>query len=85
MIWLQRDSQTGEYGLRYFDADDGSGGTTREIVVRPFFDETHGCDWERVRPEWVKDHVPRTTITDDDEADSMCDEGLDKGGHCRTM
>lgn len=57
MIWLQRDAETDEYGLRLFEADDPEGGEpTLEEVVRPFNDEEAGCDWSKVRPEWLEEH-----------------------------
>jgi len=57
MIWLRRDPHTGEYGLRYFEAaDEGTTDVTQEIVVRPFVDEEHGCDWSAVKPSWIEEH-----------------------------
>jgi hypothetical protein len=57
MIWLQRDPDTGDYGLRYFEAvDQDTGDVTREMVVRPFVDDVHGCDWSAVKPSWIEEH-----------------------------
>ncbi len=56
MVWLQRDADTGEYGLRYLDAVDEAGESSVETVVRPFDDHEHGCDWSLVRPDWIKEH-----------------------------
>jgi len=57
MIWVQRDHDSGEYGLRLFHAVDPETGEA-EIVeaVAPFSDPEHGCDWAAVGPEWCHDH-----------------------------
>ena len=56
MVWLQRDPETGEYGLRYLTAIDEEGQELIETVVRPFDDPDHGCDWSAVKPAWITDH-----------------------------
>jgi hypothetical protein len=56
MVWLQRDGDTGEYGLRYLTAFDEEGQESIETVVRPFDDAEHGCDWGAVRPSWLEEH-----------------------------
>ena len=57
MIWITRDSKSGEFGLRYFEAEDPDTGDVRiENVVAPFNDEDHGCDWNQVKPDWIDDH-----------------------------
>lgn len=55
MIWVQRDAETGEYGLRLFDIEE-DGEISIESVVTPFEDEEHGCDWSQVKPEWLHEH-----------------------------
>ena len=50
MISIEKNAETGEYGLRSFeDFDD-------ENVVEPFDDAEHGCDWRQVKPDFIKDH-----------------------------
>ena len=57
MIWVQRNPDTGEYGLRVFEAQDpGTGEVTFEHVATPFPDAEHGCDWSLVGPHWVREH-----------------------------
>ncbi|WP_158080043.1 ATP-binding protein [Archangium sp. Cb G35] len=50
MIWIQKSPQSGEYGLRSFEeyGDDN--------VVEPFDDPEHGCDWSKVKPDFIEDH-----------------------------
>ena len=50
MIWIERDPKTGKYGLRSFDQFDD------ENVVSPFDDPEHGCDWRKVKPDFINDH-----------------------------
>jgi hypothetical protein len=57
MIWLHRHPTTGEYGLRVFPAiDDETGEERKGCVVTPFLDDEHGCDWSKVKPDWIQDH-----------------------------
>jgi len=57
MIWLARDPESGEYGLRVFAAKDpATGETTQEPVVAPFKDRESGCDWSLVKPDWITEH-----------------------------
>jgi len=57
MIWVQRNPETGEYGLKIFDAQDpATGEVTFEHVVTPFSDADNGCDWSLVGPDWVREH-----------------------------
>ena len=44
MVWMMRDSATGEYGAKKFETEDGF----QEVVV-PF------GEWSRVKPDWIKD------------------------------
>jgi hypothetical protein len=46
MVWLVRDSKTGEYGARSFQTGDG----LFEEVVRPF------GEFADVKPSWIQDH-----------------------------
>jgi hypothetical protein len=50
MIWIQRDLKTGHYGLRSFEQFDD------QNVVGPFDDPEHGCDWRKVKPDFIDDH-----------------------------
>lgn len=57
MIWVRQDKATGEYGLRLFRAmDDATGEETLEAVVDPFDDPVSGCDWSKIKPDWLQDH-----------------------------
>lgn len=57
MIWLDRDEASGEYGLRVFPATDPvTGEPVQDAVVFPFDDPVSGCDWSRVKPEWIGEH-----------------------------
>jgi hypothetical protein len=57
MIWVQQDEESGEYGLRLFEAEDpDSDEIALDEVVEPFLDEEHGCNWADVGPEWIQDH-----------------------------
>lgn len=50
MIWIQRDPETGEYGLRLFDArDEDTGEPAIETVVEPF------GEWTQ-KPDFLQDH-----------------------------
>lgn len=57
MIWVQRDPSTDEYGLRLMDTVDAATGVngTLDEVYGPFDDEMHGCDWSKVKPDWIED------------------------------
>lgn len=57
MIWIHRNSDTGEYGLKVERAEDpDTGESTLEAVYAPYDDEEHGCDWESIKPDWIDDH-----------------------------
>jgi hypothetical protein len=56
MIWVQKDPQTGEYGLRVEEVEDEeTGDLSLETVYAPYDDEDHGVDWSAVKPEWIDD------------------------------
>lgn len=51
MIWIRRDPETGQYGLRLFEAEDqDTGQLTLETVVDPY------DEWVDVSPPWVRKH-----------------------------
>lgn len=50
MIWMHRDPETGEYGLKVEEVADEDGGITLETVYEPYNDPDHGCDWAEVWP-----------------------------------
>lgn len=57
MIWLERDPDSEEFGLRLFEVEDEDGTIVWEPVVEPFDDtDDHGVDWRSVMPEWVGEH-----------------------------
>lgn len=57
MIWVEQNQQTGEYGLRVELVEDESGNEAWEPVYGPYDDtEELGCDWSRIKPDWIKEH-----------------------------
>jgi hypothetical protein len=57
MIWVRKDPVTEVYGLRVIRAiDSESGEESQETVYPPFNDPQSGCDWAKVKPDWIKDH-----------------------------
>jgi hypothetical protein len=56
MIWLQRDPETGEYGLRLEEVEDENGEIVLDEVYEPYVDEQHGCDWSAIKPDWIDQH-----------------------------
>jgi hypothetical protein len=57
MIWVQRDPETGEYGLRVLSAEDPTTGEiSLEAVYEPFDDPDHGCNWALVKPDFIGEH-----------------------------
>ena len=57
MIWVQQDPNTGEYGLRVFDTQNPvTGNMEKTVTVVPFDDPEGGCDWSKVKPNWIGDH-----------------------------
>ena len=50
MIWMHRDPETGEYGLKVEEVYDDSGDVSLEIVYEPYDDPDHGCNWADVWP-----------------------------------
>ena len=55
MIWVQRNTETGEYGLRVLPAEDPeTGDVSLEAVYAPFDDPESGCDWRLVKPDIVE-------------------------------
>jgi hypothetical protein len=56
MIWVARDTKSGEYGLKTMVCEDANGELVPEPVYDPFDDPEHGCDWAAVRPSWIEDH-----------------------------
>lgn len=52
MIWLQRDAESGEYGLKLFEAEDDYGNTSWVPVVEPYDGtEEDGTDWRAILPD----------------------------------
>jgi hypothetical protein len=69
MIWVLYDPDTGDYGLRVFEAQDPTtGAVTLETVVEPFEDEDYGCDWSKVLPAWVGDHGTAIVLLGNDRS-----------------
>lgn len=61
MIWIQRDPETEQYGLRLFEArDEESGEVTLEAVVEPF------GEWAALKPPWLDRHGTVVVLLGDD-------------------
>ncbi len=57
MIWIQKDPDTGEYGLRLMETEDEeTGEISLDEVYAPFADDDHGCNWAAIKPDWIDDH-----------------------------
>ena len=52
MLWIHRD-HSGNYQLKEWEVVDDEGDVRLLDVVEPFDDPESGCDWSKVRPEWV--------------------------------
>ncbi|WP_147433015.1 hypothetical protein [Catellatospora citrea] len=52
MLWIERDAE-GNYRLREWDIEDELGDVMRYDLVAPGPDPEHGCDWSRIRPDWL--------------------------------
>lgn len=67
MIWVVYDPESGEYGLKVEEVEDpDTGDVSLETVYAPFDDETHGCNWADVKPEWVGDNGTVIVLLGDD-------------------
>ena len=52
MIWVRRDEESGEYGLRVFECEDPeTADTVLETVIEPSEDPDYGCDWSKILPD----------------------------------
>lgn len=70
MIWVQQDIETGEYGLRLFEAvDPATGDIGLDEVVAPFEDEEIGLDWSAIKPDWIDDHGTVMVLLGNDPID----------------
>lgn len=57
MIWVQRDPETGEYGLKVeMTEDPETGEDSWEAVYGPYDDPDSGCNWAAIKPSWIEDH-----------------------------
>jgi len=56
MIWVTVEPETGKYGLKLEECLGQNGEVTLDEVYAPYDDELHGCDWAKVKPEWIEDH-----------------------------
>ncbi len=56
MIWVARNPETGEYGLKLERCQSPNGAESLDGVYDPYDDPEHGCDWATVKPSWIKDH-----------------------------
>jgi hypothetical protein len=84
MIWVTRDAESDEYGLKV-ERCTGPTGETLEGVYDPYEDDDHGCDWTIVKPDWIEDHgtvivlLGNTPTTDTVMGDPTRDEADIKG------
>ena len=70
MIWVQQDLETGEYGLRLFEAvDPATGDVGLDEVVAPFEDEEIGLDWSAIKPDWIDEHGTVMVLLGNDPID----------------
>lgn len=52
MLWIERDA-TGNYALKEWQIVDDEEDVAMVDVVVPFPDDDHGCDWSKIRPDWL--------------------------------
>jgi hypothetical protein len=80
MIWIQRDPNTGAYGLRLVEVEDDDGNVSLEPVYEPYRDDEHGCNWASVKPDWIKDHGTVIVLLGNDPNDDTVngDPGRDE-------
>lgn len=69
MLWIERDAE-GNYRLREWDIEDEYGDIGRADVIAPGEDAEHGCDWSRVRPDWVETGTIMVLLGDGPRADT---------------
>jgi hypothetical protein len=77
MIWVRRNQDTGEYGLRTFETDEGG-----DNVIAAGYDEDLGIDWSLVGPDWLQDQgTVLVLLGDDPEQDTVLgDPNREEGG-----
>lgn len=77
MIWVRRNGDTGEYGLRTWDTDEGG-----ENVIAAGPDDDLGIDWSFVKPDWIEDHGTVLVLLggDPDQDSVLGDPGREEGG-----
>ncbi len=57
MIRLRKDPASGQYGLVLVKATNPDTGVESESqVYTPYYDAEHGCDWAKVKPDFIDDH-----------------------------
>ena len=84
MLWIFRDS-SGNYCLKEWEHTDQDGDVSLHDVVEPFDDtEESGCDWSKIRPEWLKTGTIMVMLgsslaedTIEGDPDSSREEGAD--------
>ena len=82
MIWIQRDEETGEYGLKLVEAyDPDTDEPSIESVCVPYEDSEHGCDWSLIKPDWISDHGTVIVLLGNDPVDDtvLGDPNRDEG------
>jgi hypothetical protein len=52
MLWIFRDHE-GNYALKEWQVVDEYGDVVLLDVIAPMHDEEHGCDWSKIRPDWL--------------------------------
>ncbi|MGH9196007.1 MAG: hypothetical protein ACRD1T_09735, partial [Acidimicrobiia bacterium] len=76
MIWVRKNRNTDEYGLRTWDTAEGG-----ENVVVATVDEELGIDWSLVKPEWIEEHGTVIVLLGDDlEQDTVLGDPNRKEG-----
>jgi hypothetical protein len=81
MIWARQDPKTGQYGLRLFKVVSKGGEAATTAVVAPFNDPNTGCDFAKIKPDWIKAHGTVVILMGDDPRDDTVtgDPNRDEG------
>ena len=79
MIRLRKDPASGQYGLVLVKATNPDTGVESEPqVYTPYYDEEHGCDWAKVKPDFIDDHGTVIVLLGDSAQDDTV-----QGSPCR--
>jgi hypothetical protein len=62
MIWIRKDSKSGEYGLRRWTVADDDGYPTDALVIEPYEDEELGINFGTIGPDWIRETGSGTVV-----------------------